>query len=190
MSLAQAYLDDVRFSFRKMQTMAEQALRQLEDEQLFRTPGEQVNSIAVIMKHLAGNLKARWTDFLTSDGDKPWRDRDREFVIGPGDSRVSLQAAWQEAWEILLGTLDQLQEGDLLRTVTIRGEAHTVLQAIQRALAHSAHHVGQILYVARLVKPAGWQWITIPPGQSEAHRAKGGSYLQEPGGRAGPSPTS
>ena len=178
MSLGKAYLEDVIFSFRKQKGMAGKAIDQLQDEEFFRQPGEQVNSIAVIVKHLAGNLKSCWTDFLTTDGDKSWRDRDGEFVIGPEDSRARLLAAWEDGWDTLFRTLNDLSEEDLVRKVTIRGEEHTVLQAIDRGLIHAAHHVGQILYVGRLVKTEGWQWLTIPPGQSQQYRAQGRKYLK------------
>src|SRR5262249_15667605 len=122
MSLWQAYLEDIVFSFRKQKELAEQAFGQLTDEEFFPNPGERANSGAVIVKHLAGNLKSRWTDFRTTDGDKPWRDRDAEFVIGPEDTRERLLSAWGEGWAALFGTLSGLGEADLLRRVTIRGE--------------------------------------------------------------------
>lgn len=175
MPLWKAYLDDMVFSCRKHKELAEQAFGQLQDEEFFHKPGEHSNSVAVIVKHLAGNLQSRWADFLTSDGDKPWRDRDAEFVIGPEDTRSRLLAAWEAGWAALLQTLGGLAEADLTRKVTIRGEEHTALQAIDRALTHAAYHAGQIVYVARLVKKEGWQWITIPPGQS---KAQGRKYLQ------------
>jgi hypothetical protein len=178
MSLWQAYLDDIAFSFRKHKGWAEQAFGQLDDDEFFRRPGEQGNSVAIIVKHLAGNLKSRWTDFLTSDGDKPWRDRDAEFVVGPDDTRSRLLAAWEEGWAALFGTLGGLGEADLLKKVKIRGEEHTVVQAIDRSLAHAAYHTGQVLYVARLVKRNGWRWITVPPGQSRPSHAEGGNYLK------------
>jgi hypothetical protein len=182
MPLWRAYLDDIVFSFRKQKDLAEQAFGQLEDAEFFRKPGENSNSVAVIVKHLAGNLKSRWTDFLTTDGDKPWRDRDAEFVIGPGDDRARLLAAWEEGWDALLVTLASMGEADLLKEIAIRGERHTVFQAIHRALTHAAYHAGQILYVARLVRQGDWRYVTIPPGQSERFRAEGGKYLEEPGG--------
>ena len=178
MSFAQAYLEDVLFSFRKHKQLTEQAFGQLEDEELFRQPGEHSNSVALIVKHLAGNLKSRWTDFLTTDGDKPWRDRDAEFIIGPGDTRERLLVAWEEGWAALFQTLSGLGEGDLLKRVTIRGEGHTALQAIDRSLTHAAYHAGQILYVARLVRKGDWRYITVPPGQSQAFRDRGGNYLK------------
>src|SRR5262249_26377261 len=111
-----------------------------------------------------------------TDGDKPWRNRDTEFVIGPDDTRERLLGAWQEGWDALLGALAGLREEDLLAQVTIRREPHTVLQAIDRALTHVAYHTGQILYVSRLVAKGEWRYITIAPGQSEQHRAQGGQY--------------
>jgi uncharacterized damage-inducible protein DinB len=178
MSIAQAYLDDVRFSFRKAKESAEQAFGQLDDAQFFRKPGEQSNSVAVIVKHVAGNLRSRWTDFLTTDGDKPWRNRDGEFVIGPEDARAALLSAWEAGWAAVFQALDGLGEEHLLQRITIRGEAHTVLQALNRSLTHIAYHTGQILYVAHLMKPEGWRWLTIAPGQSEQHKAAGGKYLK------------
>lgn len=127
----------------------------------------------MIVKHLAGNLKSRWADFLTSDGDKPDRDRDREFIIEPEDSRAHLKAAWETGWATLFATLDSLKLEDLSKTVTIRGEAHRVEEALIRGLTHAAYHTGQIAYLSRVLNPAG-AWQTIPPGQSKTHRS---SYL-------------
>jgi uncharacterized damage-inducible protein DinB len=177
-SLAHAYLDDVTFSFRKHKEMAEKAFGQVADEDFFRKPGPDSNSIALILKHVAGNLVSRWTDFLTTDGDKPWRDRDREFELGSEDSRQYLLAAWERAWAVLFQALEGLSEADLLKTVTIRGEPHTVVQALDRSLTHTAYHVGQVVYLSRLLTREGWQWITIPPGQSNCARDKGGNYLK------------
>jgi uncharacterized damage-inducible protein DinB len=178
MALAKAYLDDVLFSFRRHKAWAEQAFGQLDDEEFFRAPGERSTSVAVIVKHLGGNLKSRWTDFLTTDGEKPWRDRDAEFVLGPDDTRARLLATWEEGWAAVFRTLDGLGDDDLLQRVTIRGEPHTVLQAIDRSLTHAAYHTGQVLYVSRLVKQGDWRWLTIAPGQSQAARDRGGSYLK------------
>jgi len=178
MAFWQEWARDVEFSFRKQKQMAEQALAQLDDAAFFRAPAEGSNSVAVIVKHLAGNLKSRWTDFRTTDGEKPWRDRDNEFVLGPADTRERLLAFWEEGWAALFQALGGLTEADATATVTIRGEAHTVLQAVHRALTHAAYHTGQILYVARLVRPDGWRWITVPPGQSREVRARGGNYLK------------
>ena len=178
MSLWNAYLEDILFSFRKQKELAEKAFRQVTDEGFFRKPGEHSNSIAIIIKHVAGNLASRWTDFLTTDGDKPWRNRDAEFIIGPEDTRQNLLAAWERGWAALFQNLGSLQEADLLKKVTIRKEEHSVFQAIHRSLTHTSYHVGQIVYLSRLATKEGWEWITIPPGQSRQVKDKGGSYLK------------
>lgn len=178
MTLWNAYFQDILLSFRKQKELAEKALNQVNCEVFFQKPDDQSNSLAIIVKHLAGNLASRWTDFLTTDGDKPWRDRDGEFVIGPEDTREKLFADWEDGWAILFQILNTLTEDDLLKTITIRGEPHTVLQAIHRSLTHVAYHTGQITYLARLLKKEDWQWITIPPGQSEQFRRTGGKYLK------------
>jgi uncharacterized damage-inducible protein DinB len=178
-SLWNAYLEDIRFSYRKHKELAEKAIRQVEDQAFFSRPGEHSNSIAVIVKHVAGNLASRWTDFLTTDGNKPWRDRDAEFAIDPHDTRPNLLAAWDRGWAALFQTLEGLHEEDLEKKVTIRGEEHTVLQAIHRSLTHTAYHVGQIVYLSRLVTKEGWEWITIPPGQSREWAAQGRTYLKQ-----------
>jgi hypothetical protein len=177
-SLWKAYLEDIIFSFSKQKELAEKAFRQVEDQDFFKKLGEHSNSIAIIIKHVAGNLASRWTDFLTTDGDKPWRDRDAEFVIGPEDTSPSLLAAWERGWTELFQTLGNLQDADLLKKVTIRREEHIVFQAIHRSLTHTSYHVGQIVYLCRLLKKEGWQWITIPPGQSQQVKDRGGKYLK------------
>jgi hypothetical protein len=176
--LWKAYLEDIIFSFRKQKELAEKAFRQVEDQGFFHKPGDHSNSIALIIKHVAGNLASRWTDFLTTDGDKPWRDRDAEFIIGPDDTRERLLAAWEAGWAALLQTLAGLHEENLLKTVTIRREEHTVLQAIHRSLTHTAYHVGQIVYLSRLVTKEDWEWITIAPGRSKQWKDQGGKYLK------------
>jgi uncharacterized damage-inducible protein DinB len=178
MSSGQAFLADIAYSYRKHKELAEQAVGQIDDDAFFHKPAEQSNSIALIVKHVAGNLRSRWTDFLTSDGDKPWRDRDNEFVLGGQDTRQSLLRAWDDGWGALFQTLGTLSEQDLLKTVKIRGEDHTVMQALVRNLAHTAYHVGQIVYLAKLQKTEGWRWLTIPPGQSQQYKAEGKKYLK------------
>ena len=175
MSAWHAYRDDIVFSFRKQKDAAEKALQQLDADQFFRKPGEHSNSVAIVVKHVAGNLLSRWTDFLTSDGEKPTRARDTEFLIEPADSRANLMERWQNAWAALFRSLEGLEESDWLKMITIRGEEHTVLQAIHRSLTHTSYHVGQIVYLARLLKADGWTWITIPPGQSKQFTKR---YLQ------------
>jgi uncharacterized damage-inducible protein DinB len=175
-------LADIQTELRRHQQLAEHALEPLDDAAFFQRPADQVNSLALIVKHVAGNLRSRWTDFLTSDGEKPNRNRDGEFEILDGDSRARLMAAWQEGWGALDATLEKLTEEDYERTVTIRGEHHTVRQAILRSLTHTVYHVGQILYVARLLHPDG-KWLTIAPGQS---RTWSGKYLSEQNAAKGP----
>src|SRR6266404_1639020 len=150
MALGHAYLEDVILSFRKQKQYAEQAFRQVESEEdFFKKPGEHSNSIALIIKHVAGNLASRWTDFLTTDGDKPWRNRDAEFHITETDTRTNLLTAWEAGWKALFDTLAGLAEADLLKLVTIRGEEHSVFQVIHRSLTHTAYHAGQIVYLSR-----------------------------------------
>jgi uncharacterized damage-inducible protein DinB len=176
MLLGQAYLEDIRFSFRKQKELAEKAFQQVQsDEDFFRKPAEFSNSIAAIIKHVAGNLASRWTDFLTTNGDKPWRNRDAEFVITEADTRASLVQSWESGWNNLFQTL--VGEEDLQKRVTIRGEEHSVLQAIQRSLTHIAYHTGQIVYLSRMMQKEGWEWITIPPGQSQQFKVQGRKYL-------------
>ena len=175
MSFWDAFVADIVFTFQKHKGLAEKAMQQLDADSFFQKPGEHSNSVALIVKHLGGNLVSHWTDFLTTDGNKPWRDRDGEFVIGPDDTREHLLAGWEKGWAALFETLKSLEESDLTKTVAIRGEAHTVMQAIHRSLAHTAYHVGQITYLARLVATGEWKWITIPPGQS---KQPGKSYLK------------
>jgi uncharacterized damage-inducible protein DinB len=160
-------LADFSHDFRRHKKLAEKAMAPLSEEAFFHRPGDQVNSIALIVKHLGGNLTSRWTDFLTTDGEKPGRDRDSEFQIKPEDTRAHLLAAWEKGWQTLFDSLEALTEKDLSRTVTIRGEAHTVFQALLRSATHSAYHVGQILYLVRLLQPAS-PWLTVAPGQSQA----------------------
>ena len=131
-------------------------------------PSGETNSIALVVKHLAGNARSRWTDFLTSDGEKADRQRDREFELAEGDSRAALMAAWDAGWAALERALEPLTEDDLLRTITIRGEPHSVLKAIDRQLTHYGYHVGQIVLLARLAQGAGWKSLSVARGQSEA----------------------
>src|SRR5262245_12441035 len=178
MPLWKAYLDDITFSFRKQKDLAERAFRQVQsDDDFRRKPGEFSNSLAAVIKHVAGNLASRWTDFLTTDGDKPWRDRDAEFTLTEADTRAHLLQGWEAGWSALFQTLAGLGEEDMWKRVTIRGEDHSVFQAIHRSLTHTAYHTGQIVYLSRLMQKDDWQWITIPPGQSRQFRAQGRKYL-------------
>jgi hypothetical protein len=148
--------------------MIDAAVGQLSDDEFARRPAPEINSVAVILRHLGGNLLSRWTDFLTTDGEKPGRNRDLEFADWPGD-RASLLAHFDNGWQTMRSALCDLTSEELAGSVHIRGESHTVPQAIQRSLTHTSYHVGQILLVARLVHQGSWRWLTIPPGGSAQH---------------------
>jgi uncharacterized damage-inducible protein DinB len=159
------FLADLRHEFRRHKVLAERAMAQLDDQDFFRRPGELVNPVALIVKHLAGNMASRWSDFLTTDGEKPSRDRDGEFLLTDQDTRENLMAAWERGWGILLDTLGGLTDADLPATVTIRGEPQSARQALLRGMSHVAYHTGQVLYLVRLLRPES-AWQTIPPGKS------------------------
>ena len=148
------------FEFQRYRQLVEQAIDPLADDEFFRPPGPEVNSIALIVKHLSGNLKSRWSDFLTSDGEKPTRDRDREFVLEAADTRTVLLADWRLAWTTFDDTVRRLTDDDLTRIITIRSEPHTVLEALLRSVNHVAYHAGQIAWLARLFRPDA-PWLTI-----------------------------
>ena len=165
------WLEDARLEFRRMKRQAEKALAQVSDQDFFRALDPESNSLAVIVKHLAGNLRSRWTDFLTSDGEKPDRNRDFEFVVEPGDTRETLMARWEAGWKLLADAL-ALSPQDAERTVLIRGEPHIVVQAVNRQLTHYAAHVGQIVFLAKHLSGPRWQMLSVPRGQSVAFNAK------------------
>jgi len=164
--IGQHLLDDVQLTFRKLRRLGEDALAQVDDAAFFRTLDPEANSLALIVKHVAGNQRSRWTDFLTSDGEKPDRHRDTEFEAGAEDSRDGLMARWNAGWDLLAATLAALSPDDLQRAVAIRGESHTVLEAINRQLAHYAQHVGQIVFLAKHLAGPDWKTLSIPRGQS------------------------
>ena len=166
-----SYIEDSIALFRYYKTLAERALQQVTDEQMFALLDEDANSIAIVMKHMAGNMKSRWTDFLNSDGEKSWRNRDVEF-IAPELTRSSLMEMWEEGWACLFTALQSLTDADLGRTVTIRGEAHSVLQAINRQVAHYAYHCGQIVLLVKHFQHAVWKPLTVPKGKSAEFNAK------------------
>src|SRR5215467_8447561 len=166
-SFASVYYDEVRRSFRGYKRLADGALAQLSDQEFFHAPDAESNSAALIVKHVAGNLRSRWKDFLTTDGEKPDRNRDQEFLLGPEDTRTELMRRWEESFQIVFDIIGSLTPEDFNRTVTIRGEPHTILQAMNRSLMHTAYHVGQILYVGKHLREAEWQSQSIPRGKSE-----------------------
>ena len=166
--LAEYFLQDALAVFRKYKKLAEDAMAQLGDEEFFAHIDAGANSVAVIVKHLAGNMRSRWSDFLTSDGEKPDRNRDAEFRIDAGTTRAEVIGWWEEGWRYVFEAVEPLDASDLMRTVTIRGEPHTVVKAINRQLTHYAYHVGQIVLLAKHFKSKDWQSLSIAPGASEA----------------------
>ena len=160
-----SYLDDSLAVFRQYRALAERAMEQVTEQQLFAAIDEEANSIAIIAKHMAGNMRSRWTDFLAADGEKPDRNRDSEFSDPPA-TRDALMRVWDDGWQRVFSALEPLTDADLIRTVTIRGEAHSVMQAINRQLAHYASHCGQIILLAKHFKGAGWKSLSIPKGRS------------------------
>jgi hypothetical protein len=161
------YLEDTLLQLRKLKSLAEKAVAQIDDEHLFRVLDPEANSIAVIMKHMAGNMRSRWTDFLTSDGEKPDRNRDQEFVVEAGDTRARVFAVWEEGWSLVFRAVSSLTAEDLGKTVRIRGEAHSVIEAINRQMTHYAAHVGQIVLLAKHYASANWESLSIPRGKSK-----------------------
>lgn len=159
------YLSDAIASFRNYKKLAERAMEQISDEEFFRQIGEESNSVAIIVKHIAGNLKSRWTDFLTSDGEKDFRNRDSEF-IAEGDTRESLMQFWEEGWQILFNELGALKAEDFVKTITIRQQPHTIFEAINRQLTHYAYHIGQIAFLAKHFRSADWKTLSVPKNKS------------------------
>src|SRR6202790_41484 len=160
-----SYLQDSLSLFRYYKKLAERAMAQVSDKQLLAVLDPEMNSIAVIVKHMAGNMRSRWTDFLTSDGEKPDRNRDAEFV-DPPHTRQALLALWEEGWQCLFRALEPLSDKDLERTVTIRGEAHSVMQTINRQVAHYSYHCGQIVFLAKHFKHDEWKSLSVPRRKS------------------------
>ena len=165
--IEEKFLESAIKFFRYYKKLGEQAMAQLTDEQVMKKPNEASNSIALIVHHLSGNMLSRWTDFMTTDGEKDWRHREAEFEEGYPDKQAML-AAWEKGWKCLLDALESVQPDDLLKVIYIRNEGQTVLEAIQRQLAHYPHHVGQILYQAKILKGDEFKSLSIPKGKSEA----------------------
>jgi uncharacterized damage-inducible protein DinB len=170
--LGTLYLDEVFRGFRGHKRLSDDAIAQLSDEQFFAPLDSESNSVAVIVKHMSGNLRSRFTNFLTTDGEKPDRNRDREFVMHNDAKREEVLSSWEQNWQLLFETVNSLHADDLGRTVTIRGEPHSVLQALNRAVAHSSYHAGQIVLLAKHWKGADWKTLSVPKGQSEAFNAQ------------------
>jgi len=167
------YISSIKNQFRQYKTLGEKAIDQVPDEKIYWQYNPESNSIAIIVKHLAGNMLSRFTDFYNSDGEKKWRDRDAEFENEPL-SRERLKALWDEGWDCLFQVLNSLSAADLLKVVVIRNEEHTVVEAINRQLTHYAYHIGQIIFIAKIVLGNEWKTLTIPKNASRAINAKMG----------------
>jgi uncharacterized protein DUF1572 len=165
-----SYLKDSLDVIRYYKTLAERAMGQCSDEQLFQSIDPEANSIAIIVKHMTGNMRSRWRDFLTTDGEKPDRNRDTEFE-SPATTRAELMDQWNAGWKWVFDALEPLGDADLTKTVTIRGEAHSVMQAINRQIAHYSHHIGQIVFLAKHLASDHWQSLSIPRKQSATFNA-------------------
>jgi hypothetical protein len=170
-SVGQNYLKIVVNRFQSVKSLGDKTIQQLSDDELNWAYNDESNNVAVIIRHLSGNMVSRWTDFLTTDGEKAYRNRDEEFSTAIA-SREELLKIWDKGWQVLFAALDSLNEQDLLRKVYIRGESHLVIDAIERQMAHYAYHVGQIVYIGKLLKDEKWESLSIPRGKSE-------EYLQE-----------
>ena len=169
--IASHYLEEARRQFRGHKRMAESAMTQLRDEDFFVTLDPEANSVAILVKHLAGNRHSRFTDFLTSDGEKPDRFRDREFELNPATSRADVMKWWEEGWSCVFAAIEALRPEDVMRTVTVRGEPHTVMQAVNRQIAHYAQHTGQIVFLSKHLRSGDWKTLSIPRGKSEEYKS-------------------
>src|ERR1022692_332986 len=165
--LATHYLDEARRQMRGNKRLAEAAIAQLKDEELFVIIDAEANSIAILVKHLAGNMRSRFTDFLTTDGEKPDRFRDQEFELNSATTRADLMKWWEDGWKVVFATIESLKPEDVMRTAPVRGEPHTVMQAINRQIAHYAQHTGQIVFLAKHLRSSEWKTLSIPRGKSK-----------------------
>ena len=172
MNFGKIYLESIQNQFRSYKKLGDRTFAQLTQEELNHIPAVGSNSIAVIIKHMHGNLLSRFTNFLTEDGEKPWRQREEEFTAVEALSKDSLLQVWEEGWNCLFRTLDQLEPDDLTKTVNIRTEPHSALDAINRQLAHHASHVGQIVYLGKMYRENDWQSLSIPKGGSASFNEK------------------
>ncbi|MBS1519322.1 MAG: DUF1572 family protein [Bacteroidetes bacterium] len=168
------YLENVRSEFKKLKSLGDKTFTQIRDEDFFLYPDEESNSIAIIIRHLSGNMLSRWTDFLTSDGEKKFRNRDEEFDKLFYTDKDDILLRWENGWQCLFNALDSLSADDLLKEVEIRKEKHSVIQAINRQLSHYAYHIGQIVYIAKHIQYKDWKPLSIPRGKSDEFNRKMG----------------
>ena len=173
------YKADVLRELRRLRRLADAAVSQLDDRQFFLAPGDDDNSVAIILKHMAGNMRSRWREFLTTDGEKPDRNRDAEFELSAADTRQAISTRWREGWDTVFASIEALRASDFDATVSIRGEPHTDLQAINRTLSHYAYHVGQIIFVAKWIRGADWQSLSVPKGKSTEYNAAPRRYIDK-----------
>jgi hypothetical protein len=166
------YLEEARRQMHGLKRMGEGAMSQLKDEDFFVTLDPESNSIAIIVKHMAGNMRSRWVDFLTSDGEKPDRHRDTEFELGPNTTREEVMRWWETGWGHVFFAIDPLKPEDVMRTVMIRSEPHTALMAINRQISHYGQHIGQIVFLAKHLRSSDWKTLSIPRGKSEEVNAE------------------
>jgi uncharacterized protein DUF1572 len=166
-AIATHFLEEIRRQMRGHKRQAEGAFAQLSDEDFFVTLDPESNSVAILIRHITGNMRSRFTDFLTSDGEKPDRHRDREFEMADKPSREALVQAWEQGWSVVFHALDSLQPQHAMQTIYIRQEPHTVVQALNRALAHYAFHIGQIVFLAKHLRSSEWKTLSVPRGKSE-----------------------
>lgn len=178
--ISENYLKSMNRQFLYYKNLGEKAMAQVDEEKLFWQLNEDSNSIATIVKHLSGNMISRWTDFLTTDGEKEWRNRDGEFE-NDIKTRAEVIALWDKGWNQLFKTLNELKHEDLEKIIYIRNEGHTVMEAINRQLAHYPYHVGQIVYVAKIIKSSDWESLSIPRNKSKEYNS--GKFSQEKGQR-------
>ena len=167
----ETYLNSVKKEFERYKTLGEKTFAQVSDDALFWQYNDESNSIATIVKHLSGNMLSRWTDFLTSDGEKPWRDREKEFE-NDITTRQELLATWNKGWDCLFNALNSITEGDWQKDVYIRNEKHSIVEAINRQLAHYPYHIGQIIFIGKMVAGASWGPLSIPKGNSQVFNAE------------------
>jgi hypothetical protein len=184
-SLAEHYLEDALRTFRDYKKLAERGLEQVADEEFFRALDEEANSLAVIVRHMSGNMLSRWTDFLTTDGEKPDRNRDMEFVIAPEMTRAEVMARWEQGWKCLFDALEALRPEDVLRKVLIRGEEHTVVEAVNRQLTHYSYHTGQLVFLAKHFRSTAWKSLSVPRNRSAEFNAYVTGKAQGTSPRAG-----
>ncbi|HEV8368162.1 MAG TPA: DUF1572 family protein [Pyrinomonadaceae bacterium] len=178
-SIIQNYLADALSAFRAYKELADKAIEQTKDDELFVKLDDEANSIAIVMKHMAGNMISRWTDFLSSDGEKPDRNRDMEFVMEAATSKEDLLAYWERGWKCVFDSIEPLKSDDLERKVLIRGQEHTIVQAINRQLMHYSYHIGQIVFLAKHFRSSEWRSLSIPRNRS----AEFNKFLDQSGDR-------